>query len=131
MKHYLVAAIIGALAMPTLVAAQGAKMADEAKVIDQRSLAPLSEEQLKKMQMAGDVSLCKNQQIPNGWVVIAEGSNASCPGNFPNTWTIRQPGPVESICKVSPIPAGYIIQGEASHGLCPGRFPNTWQIRRL
>jgi hypothetical protein len=63
--------------------------------------------------------------------LVGEGSSASCPGQFPNTWTIRQPSPVEIVCKVSPIPSGYVIQAEGNSGSCPGTFPNTWTIRRV
>ena len=126
--------IIAACLIPMTVAAQAGRMAEEPKPIDQSKLTPLTPEQLKKLQDVRPdsiVSICKNQQVPSGWVIVSEGSNAFCPGNFPNTWNIKQPGATETICKVSPMPSGYVIQGEGSHAFCPGRFPNTWHIRRL
>jgi len=77
------------------------------------------------------VTICKNQPVPSGWVVVWEGSIASCTGNFPNAWDIKQPGATETICKVSPIPSGYVIQGELSFASCWGSYPNARDIRKL
>ena len=74
------------------------------------------------------LTICKNQAIPSGYVIIREGSRASCPGNFPNTWTITIPASTQTICKISPFPSGYVIIRESSSAGCPGNFPNTWII---
>lgn len=40
---------------------------------------------------AATTTICKSFPVPAGYVVIGQGSAASCPGSFPNTWTIELP----------------------------------------
>ena len=126
--------IVAIVLFSTSVSGEVVNMAEEAQKIDQSKLEPLTTEQMKKINEAAPlttISICKNQQVPSGYVIISEGSNAFCPGRFPNTWDIKQPSQFETVCKVSPIPNNYVIQGEGSNAFCPGRFPNTWDIRRI
>jgi hypothetical protein len=114
------------------VFAQVAQRDEPAKAYSPEGLAPLTNDQVERLKTYPfDVVICKTNQIPAGYVIVAQGSSVSCPGSFPNTWTIKQPGATEVVCKVSPIPGNYVIQGEGSSVSCPGSFPNTWSIRRV
>jgi hypothetical protein len=86
---------------------------------------------LASLPATASVVICKGQQIPSGYVIVAEGSSISCPGNFPNTWTIKQPALTETVCSVSPVPNGYVVVGTGSSISCPGNFPNTKTIRKV
>jgi hypothetical protein len=112
--------------------AQAPREAEPAKPYSPEGLSPIPEDQIQRLRaFPFDVVICKINQIPGGYVIIAEGSSVSCPGPFPNTWTIKQPGATEVVCKVSPIPSNYVVQGQGSSVSCPGSFPNTWTIRRV
>ena len=112
--------------------AQAPRSADPPKLYSPDGLTPLPNDQLKRLNAYPfDVVICKNNQIPSGYVIVGEGSSISCPGSFPNTWTIKPPGVTEVVCKVSPIPSNYVIQGEGSSISCPGSFPNTLSIRHV
>lgn len=108
------------------------KKADPPKAYDGEGLAPLAPSDVDRLKVFPfDVSICKINAIPAGYIIVSEGSSISCPGSFPNAWTIRQPGQTDVACKVSPIPSNYSIIGEGSSIQCPGSFPNTWTIRRI
>lgn len=108
------------------------RYADPSKPYSPEGLTPLTDEEKKKLEIYPfDVVICKISQVPSGYVIVAEGSSVSCPGSFPNTWTIKLPSATEVVCKVSPVPSNYVIQGEGSSVSCPGSFPNTWTIRRV
>ncbi len=103
-------------------------------VLNQKGLSPLTEDQLAKLNAvsAGEIiAICKGQTIPNGWVIVSEGSSINCPGNFPNTWNIKKPGSQETVCSVSPIPPDYVVVGEGNNIYCPGSFPNAKIIRKV
>jgi len=95
---------------------------------------PLSDADLQRLDLLplnGTIAICKGQQVPDGWVIIAEDSSIDCPGDFPNTWIIKKPAGTDVVCQVSPIPAGYVKIGEGNSVNCPGIFPNTWTIRKV
>ena len=109
-------------------------MADSEDLDLSKEGTPLTEEELHRVESlpaGSSVVICKGQQIPTGYVIIAEGSSISCPGNFPNTWTIKKPAMTEVVCSVSPIPSGYVVIGTGSSISCPGNFPNTKTIKKV
>jgi hypothetical protein len=104
------------------------------KAASTKKKTPLTKAQLvrlKKLPAGFPVTICKNQAIPDGWVITSETSTISCNGDFPNAWTIERPGPFTTICRVSPIPNGYKVTGTGSSATCPGSFPNTVTIQPI
>ena len=112
---------------------------DELNVVNQPEIVSykdgkaLSTEQFQKLESfpAGKISICKDQQIPQGYVIVSQGSSIACPGSFPNIWNIKRPGSTEVVCNISPIPSDYVKIAEGSSIGCPGSFPNTWTIQKV
>ena len=100
--------------------------------INESELQPFPEEKLEllnEIEPQRTISICKNQRVPNGWVIIAESTNFSCPGRWDNQWTIKKPGRQENVCKASKIPSNYVIVAERTDFSCPGRWDNSWTIK--
>jgi hypothetical protein len=115
---------------------KGEQTMSEAERPDQKKEGiPLSDAALKLLEelpVDSTIEICKNQQIPVGYVIVGQGINISCPPPLPNTWKIKRPGLTEIICSVSPIPANYVVTGTGFDAACPGvSFPNTKTIQQV
>jgi hypothetical protein len=80
-----------------------------------------------------EIRICKGQEIPSNYVIVAEASSLACPNHDQRSaWVIRKPGSEEAICKVSPMPSGYVIVAETSRMVCPNPDRmNAWRIRKV
>ena len=87
----------------------------------QKQSALLTEEKgLQNVPLTGKGAVCKVDGVPDGWVIIAQTSEASCPRDISNNaWLIKQPGASELVCKISPIPSGYGVVAQHSNTACP------------
>ena len=79
-----------------------------------------------------EIRICKGQEIPSNYVIVAETSSVACPNHDQRSaWVIRKPGSEEAICQVSPMPSGYVIVGETRRMVCPNPDRmNAWRIRK-
>lgn len=94
----------------------------------------LSDEQLAVCSNADEsntITICKDQQIPDGFVIIAQTTNFQCPSNLDNAWIIKRPGQRELVCAVSPIPPGYVITGRDTNFQCPSNLDNALRIQKV
>jgi hypothetical protein len=84
------------------------------------------------------ITICRDQQIPRGYVITKTGSDFNCPNWNAvnnNTYTIRRPSRTETtvMCSVQEIPRGYVIVGAQSNFGCPNWNAvsnNSYVIRR-
>jgi hypothetical protein len=79
-----------------------------------------------------EIRICKGQEIPANYVIVAETRIVACPNHDQRSaWVIRKPGSEDAICQVSPLPSGYIIVGETRRMVCPNPDRmNAWRIRK-
>ncbi len=83
------------------------------------------------------LTICSDQPLPRGAVIIKMGRDMKCPGwtatGF-NTQTIKRPGESEEICGNSPVPRGWVVESEGLSWDCPNWTAigkNTKKIRRF
>jgi ribosomal protein L36 len=77
-----------------------------------------------------DRVICKESEIPEGWVVVGECHSASCPGEGQNAWVVKRPGRRDVICDFSPVPDGYRRLHPTHSAGCPGEGENALVIVR-
>lgn len=84
------------------------------------------------------IPICSDQQVPNGYVVVAIDSRADCPGYYSrayNSITVRQPGDTVTVCStLSTLGGEYARISASSSATCPGYYSstsNTATYRRL
>lgn len=87
-------------------------------------------EQLVHLPETTTVCLSKQQQIPEGWVIIGETVLYQASGEWPNGWILKKPEEFETVCDISPIPEGYVKLEKVGSPACPGTWPNAWKIER-
>jgi hypothetical protein len=76
-------------------------------------------------------TICRGQEIPQGWVIIGQGTSSQCGFSLDNAIVIIQPGDSELVCRYSPIPPNYVITGIATSGRCSSQLNDAFVIRRL
>ena len=66
--------------------------------------------------------ICKNEEVPEGWVIIRETGSTAChsSGTAANAWTVIKPGIQTTVCDVSPIPSHCRFAYDAANPACPG-----------
>lgn len=84
-----------------------------------------------------DLTVCADQPVPEGYVVVAAGKGDQCPGYYasgPNVLTLRVPGDEVSVCNAytTSLP-GYAVVAAGKGDQCPGYYasgPNllTWRV---
>lgn len=74
--------------------------------------------------------ICKERQIPEGWVVVGQTHSPACPGDGDNAWVVKRPGRLEVVWERSPLPQGYTRVRRTRSEHCPGDGDNAWTIER-
>ncbi len=75
--------------------------------------------------------ICRDRQVPEGWVVVGVYRNDACSGDGDNALIIKRPSRREVIWASSPIPAGYAEVKTTHSEHCPGDGDNAVVIERL
>lgn len=74
------------------------------------------------------MSICANQKVPSGWVIIRYANSMDCPMWKPSTKNvkvIRKPRASEKICSTSPVPSNYVVTGYANSMDCLSWKPSS------
>jgi hypothetical protein len=74
--------------------------------------------------------ICRNREVPEGWVVVGVYHNPACEGDADNALIIKKPGKTEVIWVESPLPAGYERIRPTHSDHYPGDGDNAIVIRR-
>ena len=106
-------------------------MADASKPQASEALPAAFLEQLVHLPETTTVCIGKHQQVPDGWVIVAETILEHGPGAWPNGWILKKPEEIETVCDISPVPSNYIKIEKVGSTACPGVWPNAWKIERL
>ena len=86
---------------------------------------------IKALDEHSTLTICKGQNIPNGFVIIGQTTSFSCSDNLNNAWIIKRPGNQETVCKSSPIPDGYVIIGQTTNFSFSNNMNNAWTIKKV
>jgi hypothetical protein len=74
--------------------------------------------------------ICRDREIPPGWVLVGHAHSLACPGEGDNALVIKRPGRLELVCEGSPVPEGYVRVRRTRSEHCPGEGDNAWLIQR-
>jgi len=74
--------------------------------------------------------ICRDREVPDGWVVVGVYHNDACPGEGDNGLIIKRPGRREVTWRESPVPSGYATVRATRSESCPGEWDNAWLIER-
>jgi hypothetical protein len=74
--------------------------------------------------------VCRDREVPEGWVVVAVYHNPACPGDGDNALAIKRPGRRELVWAESPIPEGFMAIRTTRSQHCPGDGDNALLIER-
>ena len=123
---------LGLIFAVSIVMFYGCTKQEDGQINQEEGTSLTEKEEFRNVPLTETRAVCKVHGAPDGWVIIGQQSDASCPKDIPNNaWLIKQPGFSELVCKVSMIPPGYIVVAQHSNTACPPPLAfNAVQIER-